>query len=94
MWENATDVMHLSVIHKPGLWYGSDVDKLDLDHSAGEHIWKATWKPADPPNNHVGIMNVYEHCRVWGIKMPLTTITVNIHQVSAVSAKSNALIFF
>ncbi len=82
MWENATDLMHFPVIHRPGVWAGSDVDKLNLENPAAYHVWEADWKPAEPPNGHIAVLKIKEKVMVFGIKMPLADINVLVHQVS------------
>ncbi|XP_008322890.2 cholesterol 7-desaturase [Cynoglossus semilaevis] len=80
--ENIGDFAHLNFLHTPGIFSGADLRYTDNKVVTFlQHSWKGEWKPESEPNSHCSQMFLTHCLTVFGLRLPLLDIYVEVRQV-------------
>ncbi|XP_022093061.1 cholesterol 7-desaturase-like [Acanthaster planci] len=79
--ENGADIAHLGHLHSPIMFLGRDLRVIyNLFWSFAKHEWQGTWE-IDEENKHTGTLSLKHKCTVFGIPLPLLSVTAEAVQV-------------
>lgn len=81
--ENGADMSHLNILHRPALFKGSDLSKIDFASTvdATIHEWDGTWHQEEDDQKHIGVLTLKHTLRIFGYSIPFTDVKVKACQV-------------
>ncbi|XP_071800149.1 cholesterol 7-desaturase nvd-like [Asterias amurensis] len=79
--ENGADIAHLGHLHGPIMFLGRDLREIyNVFWSFAKHEWVGNWD-ISPDEKHTGTLSLKHRCTIFGIPLPLMTVSAEAIQV-------------